>query len=202
MPNHVTAERKPASTAAHAVPARPASSTQRGAERQAPAFKSDGLSTLLPAGKTTAPQVSASVAADEIDLSKGNLAIPAEVADSVKEGGELDVKVRLPGLAQGELKLWRRAGHFSSIHEQGILLSHPALARFSAATQIWSAHRRYRRPAHPRPNFAPRGDLPPSRRDVTSASWETPSVQGRLSLLDGSPEGAALHRNFETRSYS
>jgi hypothetical protein len=44
------------------------------------------------------------------------------------------VKVRLPGLAQGELKLRRRGGHFSSIHEQGILLSHPALARFSTAT--------------------------------------------------------------------
>src|SRR5262245_36338453 len=110
MPNHVTAERKPASTAAQAVPARPASSTQRGAERPAPALRSDGLSTLLPGGKAAAPQVSASVAADEIDLSKGNLAIPAEVADTVREGGELGVKVRLPGLAQGELKLRRRGG--------------------------------------------------------------------------------------------
>src|SRR5262249_40480931 len=67
--------------------------------------------------------------------------------------------------------------------------------------QIWSARKCYRRSAHPRPNSAPRGDLPPSRRDVTCASWETPSVQGRLSLLDGPPEGAALHRSLETRSY-
>ena len=59
--------------------------------------------------------------------------------------------------------------------------------------QISSAHRRYRQSAHPRPNFASRGILPPSQRAGTCASRETPSVQGRLSLLDRSPEGAALH---------
>lgn len=77
--------------------------------------------------------MSGKVAGDEVDLSKGMLAIATDVAESVKDGGELDVKVRLPGLAQGELKLRRRRDHFSTVREQGILLTHPALAGFSAA---------------------------------------------------------------------
>jgi hypothetical protein len=62
--------------------------------------------------------------------------------------------------------------------------------------QISSAHRHYRQLAHPRPNFASHGVLPPSQRAEACASWETPSVQGRLSLLDRSPEGAALRRSL------
>ncbi|HEX9326052.1 MAG TPA: hypothetical protein VF915_06010, partial [Reyranella sp.] len=89
---------------------------------------------MLPLQGAPAPQVSLKVAPGEFDLSKGPLAIPADVVESVRDGGELDVKVRLPGLAQGELKLHRRGEHFSSIREQGILLTHPALGRFSTAT--------------------------------------------------------------------
>ena len=60
--------------------------------------------------------------------------IPTDVAESVRDGGELDVKVRLPGLAQGEIKLRRRKDRFSTVRDQGILFVHPALARFNAAS--------------------------------------------------------------------
>jgi len=134
MPTHVTPEKKPVSGAARKAQTPPVSSTSRAAARPAPTFNGAQPSTLLPSGGAAAPQVSAKVAVDEIDLSKGPLAIPTDVAESVKEGGDIDVKVRLPGLAQGEIKLRRRGSHFSSVQDQGVLLNHPALARLAAAS--------------------------------------------------------------------
>jgi hypothetical protein len=118
------------------VPARAPPAANRNAKvLQGPA--SARASTLLPAQDTpdsaAAPPVSGKVAIDELDLSKGTLTIAADVAASVKDDGELDVKVRLPGLAQGDLKLRQRGGRFSTPREQGILLAHPALGRFGAA---------------------------------------------------------------------
>lgn len=86
-----------------------------------------------PGAPAPPPSVSGKLAVDELDLSKGTLTIAADAAASVKEFGELDVKVRLPGLAQGDLKLRKRSGRFSTPREQGILLAHPALGRFGAA---------------------------------------------------------------------
>ena|SRR6266487_4406075 len=75
-----------------------------------------------------------------------------------------------------------------SLRLQAVLWVRWPSAGSGSQVQIWSAHRRYRRPAHPRPNFAPRGGLPPSARAVTCASWETPSVQGRVFLLTDLPK--------------
>lgn len=120
---------------AQGSPSRSAPSWSTSLAARSAAFQGGPPAKQGPPGRgTTAPQVSATVAADEIDISKGVLAIPTEVAGSVAEGGEMDVKVRLPALAQGELKLRRRGNRFSSARDQAILLSHPALARFCAAT--------------------------------------------------------------------
>jgi hypothetical protein len=130
-----TPTRAPATRTPEAMATRPSGGARPGGG--APSGPSTvRSSTLLPlqGAPTAIPQVSVKVAPGELDLSKGPLAIPADVVESLKDGGELDVKVRLPGLAQGELKLRRRGEHFSSTREQGILLTHPALARFSAAT--------------------------------------------------------------------
>jgi hypothetical protein len=129
----LTQEKKAAGEPALAAPVRPTSSTRQGTERQAPGYQSPKVSTLLPAGRPATPLVSAKVLADEIDLSNGILAMPADIAASVEEGREIDVKVRLPGLAQGNLRLRRRGGHFSSTRDQAVLFSHPALAGFTAA---------------------------------------------------------------------
>ena len=121
-----TADRKPAGKTA---PTQPAAAPTRASG----SMSSNKVSTLLPA-KPVAPQVSGKVAADEVDLSSGKVALAPAVVDTVKDGGDLDVKVRLPGLAEGDLKLRRRGDHFSTLRDQGILLAHPALGAFSAVT--------------------------------------------------------------------
>ncbi len=121
-----TADRKPAGKTA---PAQPAAARPRASG----SMSSNKVSTLLPA-KPVAPQVSGKVAADEVDLSSGKVTLAPAVVDTVKDGGDLDVKVRLPGLAEGDLKLRRRGEHFSTLRDQGILLAHPALGAFSAVT--------------------------------------------------------------------
>lgn len=103
----------------------------------APAARGAAASTLLAPGTAAAPgaaaQVGAKIAEGEVDLTKGNLALDPKDAGAVAEGGELGVRVRLPGLAQGELKLRRRRDRFSTVQDQGILFVHPALAGFNAA---------------------------------------------------------------------
>jgi hypothetical protein len=75
----------------------------------------------------------AKVLADEVDLSSGELKIPEQVADAVQEGKDLEVRVRLPSLAEGSLKLRKHGAAFNSDGARAILLRHPALAKFSAA---------------------------------------------------------------------
>ena len=82
-----------------------------------------------------AESLGAKIAADEVDLSSGELAVPEATAATVQEGGELALKVRLPGLAEGALKVRKRGPAFSTVGaEHAILLRHPALARFAATT--------------------------------------------------------------------
>ena len=69
----------------------------------------------------------------ELDLATGDLAIPDEAAAQVQEGKDLDVNVRLPGLAEGALKLRKGRTGFGTVSQQAILLHHPALGRFSDA---------------------------------------------------------------------
>lgn len=76
----------------------------------------------------------AKVLADEVDLSSGELKIPDP--EEVKEGNDLEVKVRLPGLAEGPLRVRKRGQGFSSAGAQAILLRHPALAKFAAANPM------------------------------------------------------------------
>jgi hypothetical protein len=83
--------------------------------------------------KVTLDPIAAKIAPDEIDLSTGELQVPDQTAETVKDGGELETKVRLPGLAEGTLKVRKRGGTFHTAAPQGILLRHPALARFTAA---------------------------------------------------------------------
>ncbi|HEY2903162.1 MAG TPA: polymorphic toxin type 15 domain-containing protein [Polyangia bacterium] len=81
--------------------------------------------------------IGAKLAADEIDLSTGELQIPEAAAAAVKEGGDLDVKVRLPGLAEGTLHVRKRGAAFGTVGvEQAILLRHPALKLFAASTPM------------------------------------------------------------------
>lgn len=128
--------RAPAPAPARA-PAPRAGASGRGGRGSPAARATPAASTLLPAGAAAAPaaaeQVGAKLAEGEVDLSKGNLALDPRVTESVKEGGEVDVRVRLPGLAQGEIRLRRRQDRFSTVRDQGIRFAHPALARFNAA---------------------------------------------------------------------
>src|SRR5215472_13018429 len=50
----------------------------------------------------------AQVLPGEVDLSSGELNIPDQAAEAVQEGKDLDVRVRLPSLAEGSLKLRKR----------------------------------------------------------------------------------------------
>jgi hypothetical protein len=105
----------------------PAATAGRGAALQGPPRV-----TLDAAGP--AEPVGAKVAADEIDLSSGELVIPETVAAEVKDGKDLDLKVRLPGLAEGPLRVRRRGPSFHTVGAgQAILLRHPALKQFAAS---------------------------------------------------------------------
>jgi hypothetical protein len=73
------------------------------------------------------------VAPEEVDLSSGELRIPEAVAQGVEPGKDLDLKVRLPGLAEGALRVRKQGEAFGTAGAQAILLRHPALARFAAA---------------------------------------------------------------------
>ena len=74
---------------------------------------------------------------EEVDLSSGELAVAESIASGVKNGDKLDLKVRLPGVAEGTLQVHKRGGAFHTDGaDQGILLRHPALARFAATTPM------------------------------------------------------------------
>jgi hypothetical protein len=93
---------------------------------------------ITPATPVVPPEpIGAKLALDEIDLSTGELVVPDALAATVKDGKDLDVKVRLPGLAEGTLTVRRRGAAFSTHGpSQTILLRHPALRRFAAATPM------------------------------------------------------------------
>jgi hypothetical protein len=80
------------------------------------------------------PPVGTAVLAGESDLSSGEVQVPAEAASALQEGKDLNVPVRLPGLAEGTLKLRKTKAAFDTAAPQSILLRHPALRAFSAAT--------------------------------------------------------------------
>lgn len=84
-----------------------------------------------------ADPIGAKLAPDELDLSTGELAVPEAAAQAVKDGGDLDVKVRLPGLAEGTLRVRKRAETFTTVGgAQGIVFRHPSLLRFAAASPM------------------------------------------------------------------
>jgi hypothetical protein len=73
--------------------------------------------------------VPAAVAADELDLSSGQLQVPDALAATLPPGRDHDLRVRLPGLAEGTIRVRKHGTTFSTAGAgSAIRLNVPALA--------------------------------------------------------------------------
>jgi hypothetical protein len=97
-----------------------------------------GPAKKLPNGPTTpAAPVSGNLIPGEIDLSSGVLQLSEQITAETKSGQQIDVPVRLPGLAEGMIKLRRSRDEWNSVGSgDAILLRHPALAAIQVSTVL------------------------------------------------------------------
>ncbi|MBZ4422620.1 polymorphic toxin type 15 domain-containing protein [Myxococcus sp. RHSTA-1-4] len=104
---------------------RPAPAPSRGPTPTASSGRVGGAPTV----RLTAEPVGRTVTVGEVDLSSGQLLIPEATAAEARPGRDLDVPVRLPGLAEGTIKVRKRGDTFSTTGAgTAIRLQHPALA--------------------------------------------------------------------------
>src|SRR5512138_1304623 len=96
------------------APARAERSSAPKAPTPVKAPPSKGGASPAPALNAAPPAVSLSptLAPNEVDLSSGQLVVSN--AAEVKEGATIDVNVRLPGLAEGSIKVRKRKEAFDS----------------------------------------------------------------------------------------
>jgi hypothetical protein len=89
-----------------------------------------------PAVRLTPAPVSRSVAVDELDLSSGQLAVPETVAETLQPGRDHELRVRLPGLAEGTIRVRKHGTNFSTTGAgSAIRLALPALAPIADQVQ-------------------------------------------------------------------
>ncbi|WP_164001704.1 hypothetical protein [Pyxidicoccus caerfyrddinensis] len=114
-------------TTRQAAPA-PAASRPSPSRAAAPAGAASRLGSA-PLVRLTPQPVGGTLSIGEVDLSSGQLVIPEATAAEAKPGRDLEVPVRLPGLAEGAIKVRKRGETFSTTGAgTAIRLSHPALA--------------------------------------------------------------------------
>ncbi|MCY1015843.1 polymorphic toxin type 15 domain-containing protein [Pyxidicoccus sp. MSG2] len=121
MPGGTRTSRQSAPTPAPA--ARPAPA------RAAAPGRPTGTVSGAPAVRLTPQPVGSTVTPDEVDISSGQLTVPEATAAEARPGRDVDLRVRLPGLAEGTIRVRKRGDTFSTTGAgTAIRLSHPALA--------------------------------------------------------------------------
>ncbi|MCP3143948.1 polymorphic toxin type 15 domain-containing protein [Pyxidicoccus xibeiensis] len=111
----------------------PAASRPSPSRAAAPAGAASRMGSA-PVVRLTPQPVGGTLSIGEVDLSSGQLLIPEATAAEAKVGRDLEVPVRLPGLAEGTIKVRKRGETFNTTGAgTAIRLAHPALAPLADA---------------------------------------------------------------------